>query len=203
MVRGVFIIFSLYFFFLKFFLNATAKEVCIFIPWLYLSLGVAHFILCIFCGPLSLHFEKRKKHQTSETVNRLTGTALVVSYFQTARQDRIIRLRTTEVIVPYIQSFFNLSIFFLVSPFIKAWWMTAALWSSPPMLLQNSLTCVHSSPTSFSFCYMSADFCLASFPFSCAFFFALIFGFDCFNFMFPFSFSISFVEQMWEVSSLC
>lgn len=110
----IFIIFSLYFFFLHFFSWMLVQNFpgnLYFIAWLYLNLVVAPFILCIFCGSLSLHFEKRRKIQTSEPENRLTGTA-VVSHFQTARQDRVIRLRMTEVIVPYIQSFFDLSSFF-------------------------------------------------------------------------------------------
>lgn len=50
---------------------------------------------------LYLHFEKRKKTQNPEPRNRLTGTAVVVSHFQTARQDNIIRLKLTEMIVSY------------------------------------------------------------------------------------------------------
>lgn len=86
----------------------------------------AWWLLILFYVSFVVHFEKRKNIQTSEPAKRLTGTAVVVSHFQTAQQDRIIRLRTTEVIVPYIQSFSKFSVFFLVF-FIKAWWMTAAL----------------------------------------------------------------------------
>lgn len=66
---------------------------------------------CMYLLWLFMFLEK-KMAQTSEPANRLTGTAVVVSHFQTSQQDRIIRLKMTEVIVPYHQSLFDLSIFF-------------------------------------------------------------------------------------------
>lgn len=73
----------------------------------------------VSCMAPYLHFEKRKKTQNPEPRNRLTGTDVVVSHFQTAGQDSIIRFRLTEVIVPYHQSFLGLSIFFLSVPLSK------------------------------------------------------------------------------------
>lgn len=57
--------------------------------------------------------EEKKDPKPSE-MNRLTGTAVVVCHFQTARQDNIIRISSTEAIVPHHQSFLNLSVLFLL-----------------------------------------------------------------------------------------
>ena len=166
--------FSLYLYFLQFVLNVTVDFHCCFLSrkFVFLSLDgtQTRWLLILFsvCS-VALYLYILRKQKRPKILSQGTdwqALLLLSAIFKQHGRTALLNSGRLKWLCLTI-SHFSTSPFFLVSAFIKDLWMIAALRSSLTMFLQNSLTCVHSSVTSFSLCYVVCRFLSCLFSFSC------------------------------------